>query len=110
MEEEEDNSFDRLFRVFFYKADQECFILEEGSLTITHCDIPELPLKNPILVRYGYLRKTSEMHDLRSLDLEVVKEKIQSFARGRFLCLEILSNPTTLFFDLPDMNVSYNYI
>ena len=105
-EEDEDGAYDRLFRVFFYKADHECFTLEEGSLRITHCDIPGLSLDNPVLVRYGYLARKKEMHDLRNLDLDDVQEKIKSFKRGQFLCVEILSNPSTLFFDLPDMNVS----
>ena len=105
-EEEEDNSIDRLIRVFFYKGDQECFTLEKGSLKITQCDIPGLALDNPILVRYGYLGRKSDMYDLRFLDMDDVQAKMKSFERGKFLCMEILSNPSSLYFDLPDMNVS----
>ena len=105
-EEEEDHQFDRLFRIFFYKGDHECFTLEENGLKIINCDIPGLQLDNPILVRYGNFAIQREMHDLRTLDHEDVQLKIKSFSRGKFCCLEILSNPTTLYFDLPDMNVS----
>ena len=107
--EEDNNSFDRLFRIFIYKSDHECFTLEENGLRITNCDIRGLELDNPCLVRYGNLSITSEMHDLRTLDRENVRLKIESFSRGKFLCMEILSNPTTLYFDLPNMNVRFHY-
>ena len=102
-----DNSYDSLKRVFFYKRENECFKLaDDGTLRITYCEIPQLNLVNPFLVPYGDFARKSEMKDLRKMDIQDVISHMKSFELGKFLCMEILSNTTTLFFDLPDMNVS----
>ena len=110
-EDNEDNIIDLLKRIFFYKSQNECFTLaNDGSLKITHCEIQQLNMVNPVLVRYGNFARKSEMKDLRNMDIQDVITHMQSFKLGQFCCFEILSNPSTLFFDLPNMKVSANYI
>ena len=94
---------DRLVRIFYFKSEEEPFDIKDGTLEVSTSCIPRINLEGARLVRYG--GEGFPLEDLRKLNFNQVKAQLQKFHLGSFCCMDFLVSPTSLYFDLPDMNV-----